>query len=67
MELNDRKYGLCYLDIQIEESSVDAFITQGYSESLGRDLTEDEIDDLNYRHSDSVQEYSYLNGSVSHN
>lgn len=60
--------GKCQLDIEVGHSAVDSFLYSGQSISLRRDLTEEELDDLQQRFEDAIQEYSYFGGgSRNHN
>lgn len=55
------------VEIQIEESAVDSFITHGYDLQTGDDLTDEQLDWLNNKFTAEVQEYAYANGSKYHN
>lgn len=63
MRLNNTKYGTVELEIQHgRTSSVDSFIGAAYSETLDRELTDSEVEELNEEYTGEVQEYSYSEG-----
>lgn len=67
MIIKTEKYGTVELILQIEESAVDTFIVEAYSDTLGQ-LGDDEIDELQQDFAAEIQEYSYSQGgSRNHN
>lgn len=67
MVIQSEKYGETECVIQVERSTVDSFIADAYSHSLGRHLTDDEMDELQNEFAGEVQDYSWNNGSINHN
>jgi hypothetical protein len=61
---NQGKLGTIYLEVYVDRfSSVDSYVESGYSETLERDLTEEELE----WYQDAAQDYAYNNGSSNHN
>jgi len=67
MRIIDNNLGTINVNISIEYSAVDSYITSAYSVTLGRDLTEKELDLIQDKYADQIQLYSYENGSRDHN
>lgn len=68
MRLDSEKFGVCDAQIYVDSfSSVDSFIKSAYSEKLDRELTDDELLELQEDFEGEVQEYAYMNGSRNHN
>lgn len=67
MRLIHPTLGTCDLEIEIEPSSVDSFVKKGFSETLERDLTDDELDEIQESYGGEISAYSYENGSINHN
>lgn len=69
IHVTDEKLGKCCLDIYCDGfSAVDSYITAGYSETLDRELTDNELDQFQDKYAGEVQEYSYgEGGSLNHN
>lgn len=60
MKLYDEVLGECEVEIQHgRHSSVDSFLDSGYSVTLDRELTSDELERLQDEHSDDIQMESY--------
>ena len=67
MIIKDKVLGKCELEISIEPSSVNSFIISGYSLGLDRELTDDELNDLQSNYAGEIEYYSCENGSINHN
>lgn len=67
--IKDDVLGTCYVEVgDYSFSVVDAFLESGYSETLGRDLTDDELDQLQKDNIDWIQFEIYSQGfSRNHN
>lgn len=53
MNFNSKKFGKGHADLQLE--GVDSFILQAWSEDLERELTSDEVDELQEEMSAEIQ------------
>jgi len=67
MVIKDKFWGVVDCDVVIEESAVDSYIRSAYSVTLDRELTEQQIEQLQKDYSGEIQVYSYENGSRNHN
>jgi len=65
MKIADDKLGTVYVDIYIDNfSAVDSYIESGFIDATEADLTSEEIDYLNDKYSDLVQEYAWESGET---
>lgn len=68
MKLKNTRLGVVYCEICSEHSAVDSYISSAYSETLDRELTDDELDEFTNEYAGEVQYYSYSEGgSCNHN
>lgn len=69
MKIKDQILGECEVEISHGRiSSVDSFLESGYSSTLDRELTDEELDRLQGEYEAEIQEISYGGGhSPNHN
>lgn len=68
MIIKDEIFGECELQIYVDRlSTVDSYIVKAFSDTFDRDLTTEEVEDLDERNRDFIEEYAYKNGSLNHN
>ena len=69
MKIKDKVFGECEIThIYVAKSSaIDSYIVSADSITLDRELTDEEVEKLDERHRDIVEEYAYQNGSLNHN
>ena len=69
MKITDPILGDCELEIEHGQfSSVDSYLGSGFSNTLNRELTDDELDRLQDEYSAEIQDISYSGGySRNHN
>ena len=66
--IKDKKLGECEIEVFVPKlSAVDAYALDGYSVTLDRVLTNNELDYVTDRYAGEIQEYAYNNGSRNHN
>jgi hypothetical protein len=61
-KLKDDLFGECEVSIVVRKSMVDSFIEHGYSVTLDRPLTNDELEDLSIRRDFEISEYCFERG-----
>lgn len=68
VRVRDEALGDLELEVHVDRrSSVDSFASAGFSRTLNRELSEQELELANERFTAEVQEYAYANGSHNHN
>lgn len=68
MKIKDKALGECEVTINHGVSVVDSFLESGYSDTLGRELTNDELERLQDEYASEIQAESWEGGySVNHN
>lgn len=68
MKLISKTLGACEVTVYVDSfSSVDSYIVEGFSYTLDRELTEEDLALLDAECVAEIQEYSYENGSRNHN
>jgi hypothetical protein len=62
MNITDDKLGKCELDICYARSTVDCFFESGFSETLDRELTDDELEYMQNKYEGELQMEAWESG-----
>ena len=63
MKITDEVFGVCEFEIHYARSTVDCFFESGYSETLDRELTDDELNDLQDKYAGELQMECWESGN----